>query len=147
MRHLVKGQPKGLFFTFLHRALGAFRLLHSADNPHSLHDSSAFLRRWYSVYGICFLLPRRWRRLFQQCRPLSPSSRRYDDGRLGFLTQTAAFAIAGFLGTLADVPANSPSTLSAPIYAHAFNSYGLISMILAIVSFLLVHKLKKLIRG
>lgn len=62
-----------------------------------------------------------------------------------FLTQTAAYAIAGFLGTLADVPAGTPATISSSIYAHAFSLYGLISMALALASLFLVRKLKKLI--
>jgi POT family proton-dependent oligopeptide transporter len=62
-----------------------------------------------------------------------------------FLTQSAAFSIGGLLSTLSDVPKGVSSLVSSEIYAKAFNWYGLIAMVLAIISFLLVPKLKKLI--
>lgn len=64
-----------------------------------------------------------------------------------FLMQTAAFAIGGFLGTLASVPQGTSLLVSSEIYARAFNIFGLISMVLAAISLLLVSKLKKLIHA
>lgn len=64
-----------------------------------------------------------------------------------FLTQSAAFAIGGELATISDVPEKLSSALSLPIYAHAFIVYGVISAILAVVSFILVPFLNRLIRG
>jgi POT family proton-dependent oligopeptide transporter len=64
-----------------------------------------------------------------------------------FLTQTAAFSIGGFLSTLSDVPKDASPLVSSVIYAKAFEVYGLIAMILAVVAFLLVPKLKKMIHS
>jgi proton-dependent oligopeptide transporter, POT family len=64
-----------------------------------------------------------------------------------FLTQSAAFAIGSLLSTLADVPKEVPPELSIGIYSHAFYVFGILSMALAAVSFLLVPFLKRLIHS
>lgn len=64
-----------------------------------------------------------------------------------FLTQSAAFAIGGGLATFASVPAKTAAPQGLEIYDHAFIVYGLISLILAILSFVLVPYLKRLIQG
>jgi len=64
-----------------------------------------------------------------------------------FLTQSASFAIGGWLATLSDVPKNVTGKGSSLIYSHAFTMYGLISLALAILSFLLIPYLKRLIGG
>lgn len=62
-----------------------------------------------------------------------------------FLTQSAAFAIGGGLATLSDVPKDITGVASLDIYAHAFMIYGGISLVLAIVGFMLIPFLNKLI--
>lgn len=62
-----------------------------------------------------------------------------------FLTQSAAFAIGGGLATISDVPKNVTGIASLKIYAHAFFVYGSISFALAILSFILIPYLKRLI--
>lgn len=62
-----------------------------------------------------------------------------------FLTQSAAFAIGGGLATLSDVPDGASKFASLEIYAHAFLVYGGISLTLAVVSFLLIPFLNRLI--
>ncbi len=64
-----------------------------------------------------------------------------------FLTQAAAFAIGGGLATLASVPANTSTTASLAIYDKAFFIYGSLALALAILSFILIPYLKKLIHG
>ncbi len=64
-----------------------------------------------------------------------------------FLTQSAAFSIGGFLSTLADVPKQSSQLVSSEIYGKAFDSFGFLAMLLALVSMLLVPKLKKMIHS
>ncbi len=64
-----------------------------------------------------------------------------------FLTQSAAFAIGGGLATFASVPAETSSVVSLEVYSHAFFVYGFVSLCLAIVSFMLVPYLKRLIHG
>lgn len=64
-----------------------------------------------------------------------------------FLTQAAAFAIGGGLATLSSVPAKTPAVTSLPVYDKAFFIYGGLSLALAIISFLLIPYLKKLIQG
>lgn len=64
-----------------------------------------------------------------------------------FLTQSAAFAIGGWLATLSDVPKELTGEASSLIYGHAFFIYGIISVVLAIISFALVPYLKRLIGG
>lgn len=61
-----------------------------------------------------------------------------------FLSQSAAFAIGGGLATLASIPKDLSATASLPIYAHAFLLYGIITTMLAIVSFALVPLLRRL---
>ncbi|WP_304985207.1 peptide MFS transporter [Coxiella-like endosymbiont] len=63
-----------------------------------------------------------------------------------FLSQSAAFAIAGSLATLASVPAQLSPICSLSIYSHAFLVYGTITSILTMVSFVLIPLLKRLIR-
>lgn len=62
-----------------------------------------------------------------------------------FLTLAAAFAIGGGLATLSDVPKEVTGEASLEIYAHAFLIYGAISFSLAILGFILVPFLNKLI--
>jgi len=62
-----------------------------------------------------------------------------------FLTLSAAFAIGGWLATLSDVPKEATGTNSLLIYTHAFFIYGIISAILAGISFALIPYLKRLI--
>lgn len=64
-----------------------------------------------------------------------------------FLTQAAAFAIGGGLATLASVPAKTPPVASLAIYDKAFFIYGSLALALAILSFVLVPYLKRLIHG
>lgn len=64
-----------------------------------------------------------------------------------FLTQAAAFAIGGGLATIAAVPAKTPAVVSLAIYDKAFFVYGSLAATLAIISFLLVPYLKRLIDG
>ncbi|HSX26587.1 MAG TPA: oligopeptide:H+ symporter [Chlamydiales bacterium] len=64
-----------------------------------------------------------------------------------FLTNSAAFAIGGELAALSDVPKDTPGAVSLEIYGHAFFIYGIISLILTLLSFALVPYLKKLIHG
>ncbi len=60
-----------------------------------------------------------------------------------FLTLSAAFAIGGRLATISDVPKQIKGIASLEIYSHAFFIYGTISLALAILSFLLIPRLKK----
>lgn len=64
-----------------------------------------------------------------------------------FLTQAAAFAIGGGLATLASVPTKTTPIASLAIYDKAFIIYGSFALALAILSFILVPYLKKLIHG
>lgn len=64
-----------------------------------------------------------------------------------FFMQSAAFSIGGLLSTLADVPKHATAIDSINIYSHAFNVFGIFSMSLAIVSFLLMPYLKRLINS
>lgn len=64
-----------------------------------------------------------------------------------FLTQAAAFAIGGGLATFSSIPAKTTSTVSLAIYDKAFFLYGSLSLILAILSFLLAPYLRRLIHG
>jgi POT family proton-dependent oligopeptide transporter len=64
-----------------------------------------------------------------------------------FLTQAAAFAISGGLATLASVPAKTTPENALAIYDKAFFIYGALSLALAILSFVLIPYLKKLIHG
>lgn len=62
-----------------------------------------------------------------------------------FFMQSAAFSVGGLLSTLADVTKHATAIDSSGIYSHAFNVFGIFSMSLAIVSFLLMPYLKRLI--
>lgn len=62
-----------------------------------------------------------------------------------FLMSSTGFLIGSFLATWADVPKDVTPEVSALIYSHAFTLYGVLSMVLALGSFLLVPYLKKLI--
>lgn len=64
-----------------------------------------------------------------------------------FLTQAAAFAIGGGLATLSSIPKNVSAAVALGIYDKAFFVYGAISLLLAIVSFILTPYLKRLIHG
>lgn len=64
-----------------------------------------------------------------------------------FLTQAAAFAIGGGLATLSSVPAHTSMESALRIYDKAFFIYGGLSLALAILSFLLIPSLKRLIHG
>ncbi len=62
-----------------------------------------------------------------------------------FFSQAAAFAIGGTLANIAAVPSNLSDVASLLIYSHAFMLYGIISLIIAMVSFALVPFLSRLI--
>ena len=62
-----------------------------------------------------------------------------------FFSLTASFAIAGMLANIAAVPDQLSAAASLPIYSHAFTLYGGISLAVAILSFLLVPFLKRMI--
>ncbi len=62
-----------------------------------------------------------------------------------FLTQSAAFAIGGGLATFASIPDKTILKEALKIYDQAFIIYGVISLLLAIISILLVPYLKRLI--
>jgi len=62
-----------------------------------------------------------------------------------FLTLSAAFAIGGGLAILSDVPKDATAAASLTIYSEAFMIYGLISLVLAGISFALTPFLKRLI--
>ena len=64
-----------------------------------------------------------------------------------FLTQSAAFAIGGGLATLSSVPKNTATDVALRIYDQAFFIYGGLSLALAILSFILIPYLKRLIHG
>ncbi len=64
-----------------------------------------------------------------------------------FLTQAAAFAIGGGLATISSVPQATPPLIALGIYDKAFFIYGSFSLALAVVSFILVPYLKRLIHG
>jgi POT family proton-dependent oligopeptide transporter len=66
---------------------------------------------------------------------------------LWFLTQAAAFALGGGLATLASVPVKTSVHEALWIYDRAFFIYGGVGLTLAVVSFLLVPCLKRLIHG
>ncbi len=59
-----------------------------------------------------------------------------------FLSQSAAFTIAGCLATLASVAAQLSPIRSLSIYSHAFLVYGIITSILTMVGFVLIPLLK-----
>jgi POT family proton-dependent oligopeptide transporter len=63
-----------------------------------------------------------------------------------FFSQTAACAMTGRLANIAAVPANISTTASLEVYAHAFFVYGVISLILTIVSFCCVPLVNRLIK-
>ena len=62
-----------------------------------------------------------------------------------FLTQSAAFAIGAGLATLANVPAGASANEAVGIYAGAFFYFGLLSLALTLVSYLLIPTIKNLI--
>jgi POT family proton-dependent oligopeptide transporter len=62
-----------------------------------------------------------------------------------FFSVAVAFSIGGMLANIAAVPANLSPTASLQIYTHAFWIYGMISLVIAIISFSLVPYLKRLI--
>jgi POT family proton-dependent oligopeptide transporter len=64
---------------------------------------------------------------------------------LWFLMQATGFLVGSLFSTLADVPKDALPKASAAIYSHAFNQFGLLSMVFTIGCFLLVPYLKKLI--
>lgn len=63
-----------------------------------------------------------------------------------FLTLSTAFALGGQLATFADVPKGSSPTTSLAIYDHAFTVYGLIALVLACISFVLMPYINKLLK-
>ena len=62
-----------------------------------------------------------------------------------FLTQSAAFAIGGTLATWASAPKGAAPTQTIGIYSHAFFYYGLLTLLLASLSFFLIPLVKQLI--
>jgi len=64
-----------------------------------------------------------------------------------FLMQSASSAIAGELATLADIKVGTTPAESLQIYSRSFLLYGSLAMIVALISFLLIPSLKKLIHN
>ncbi|MFT3741247.1 MAG: oligopeptide:H+ symporter [Gammaproteobacteria bacterium] len=62
-----------------------------------------------------------------------------------FFAQAASFALGGAVANLAAIPDTLDKALSLQIYYHAFWVFGLISLVLTVISFLLVPFLKRLI--
>jgi len=62
-----------------------------------------------------------------------------------FLTTSLGFLIGSLLSTLADVSKEAALNVSLAVYSHAFSVFGFLALALAIVSFLLVPYLKRLI--
>ncbi len=62
-----------------------------------------------------------------------------------FFAQAAAFAVGGSLANIAEVPAHLSATASLKIYGHAFTVFTQLCLILAVISFLLVPILKRMI--
>jgi dipeptide/tripeptide permease len=62
-----------------------------------------------------------------------------------YLSQSVSFAVGGELATFAAIPEGTPHAAALGIYSHAFVNFGATSLILAIVSFMLIPYLKKLI--
>jgi POT family proton-dependent oligopeptide transporter len=62
-----------------------------------------------------------------------------------FLTQSAAFAIGGTLATWASAPKDALPTQTIGIYSSAFYYYGLLTLLLAVISYLLIPSVKTLI--
>jgi POT family proton-dependent oligopeptide transporter len=63
-----------------------------------------------------------------------------------FFSQALSFSIGGSLANLAAVPANISPAASLTIYSHAFTIYGLISLVMTIISFSLGPFLTKMIQ-
>jgi POT family proton-dependent oligopeptide transporter len=64
-----------------------------------------------------------------------------------FFSQAASFAIGGSLANIAAVPENISQIASLSIYSHAFIVYGLIGLIMTIVSFCAVPFLNRMIKS
>jgi POT family proton-dependent oligopeptide transporter len=62
-----------------------------------------------------------------------------------FFSVAVAFSVGGILANIAAVPANLSTIASLQIYTHAFWIYGIISLVIAMISFALVPYLKRLI--
>ncbi len=63
-----------------------------------------------------------------------------------FLTLAAAYAVSGELSLLASIPDKLNLTQSLAVYSHAFWLYGIMALILTLVSIALIPYLKKLSR-
>lgn len=63
-----------------------------------------------------------------------------------FLTQSTAFAIGGILATWSSVPKDALITQASAIYSSAFWYYGLLTLVLSAISFLLIPHVKRLIK-
>lgn len=64
-----------------------------------------------------------------------------------FFSQAASFAIGGMLANLAAIPDHVSTLASLGIYSHAFLVYGIISLVIAIISFSLVPFLTRMINA
>ncbi len=64
-----------------------------------------------------------------------------------FFSQAAAFALGGVLANLAAIPDNLTKMQSLVVYDHAFMIFGLLSLGLTLISFLLIPFLQKLIKN
>jgi proton-dependent oligopeptide transporter, POT family len=62
-----------------------------------------------------------------------------------FLMTSVGYLLGSMLATLADVPKEAAANVSIVIYSHAFTLFGSLAMAVALVCFLLVPYLKKLI--
>lgn len=63
-----------------------------------------------------------------------------------FFAQAASFVFAGVLANIAAVPAALSPEASLPVYAHAFTVYGFIALIMAVVSYMLVRVIDRMIK-
>ena len=62
-----------------------------------------------------------------------------------FLMTSLGYLMGSLFATMANVPKEAAANVSLPIYSHAFTVFGALAMAAALVSFMLVPYLKKLI--
>lgn len=64
-----------------------------------------------------------------------------------FFSQAASFAIGGTLANIAAIPEKLSPAATLPFYSHAFMIYGLISLAAAVMSFLLIPVLNRMVKN
>jgi POT family proton-dependent oligopeptide transporter len=64
-----------------------------------------------------------------------------------FFAQTVSFTIGGMLANIAAVPAHLSVVASLAVYAHAFTVFGLISLVMTMISLLCVPFINRLVRA